>query len=169
MKAYAHSKTPMAQRDKRQTPWFVFNRILELINMPILLDVCAQPHTAKVSRYFTSGALTRSWRVKGGASWMNPPFSNPFPWCQKAYEESKKGAIIVGCLPDDRSTIWYQEWIEDKAAIVYVPDKRISFEDGRGRPQKGNPKGSVFPVWLPMAIDKTSYVRFCLQSPSHSV
>ncbi len=172
MDAYAKSKTPKGHGDLRQTPWRVVDKIQELIGMEFNTDLCAQDHTTKAIRYFTKemDALSLDW-IKGvtdtghinlPALWLNPPYSNIAPWVKKACEESKKGCIIVGCLPDDRSVSWYQDWVEDKAAIIYVPDKRISFEGGNGVPQKGNPKGSVFPIWMPMYVDKSSYVRFKL-------
>ena len=172
MDAYAKSKTPKGEGDKRQTPIAVFNRIQEITGLGFCHDVCAEPHTAKVGSYWAEkeDALSIDWQSSikicdyffHTALWMNPPFSNPTPWVKKAYEESQKGLIIVGCLPDDRSVGWYQDWIEDKAPIIYVPDKRISFEDADGVTQKGNPKGSIFPVWMPMYCDKTNYVRFKL-------
>lgn len=170
MDAYAKSKTPKEDRDKRQTPISVFERIQELIRIPIIHDVCAELHTAKCGSFWTAedDAFSKDWLdpLVGPslmtALWMNPVYSNPSPWCQRAYETAKRGGIVVGLLPDDRSVGWYQEWIEDKAAIIYVPDKRISFENGDGVAQKGNPKGSVIAVWLPMHFDKTNYVRFKL-------
>jgi len=170
MDAYAKSKTPEGEGDKRQTPIAVFNRIQQLINIPIVHDVAAEPHTAKCASYWTAedDSFIKDWLepLTGPslitALWMNPVYSNPAPWCQRAYETAQRGGIVVGLLPDDRSVSWYQDWIEDKAAIIYVPDKRISFEDGEGVAQKGNPKGSVIPVWLPMHFDKTNYVRFKL-------
>lgn len=177
MDAYAKSKTPKEERDKRQTPVSVFERIQEIINIPIIHDVAAEAHTAKTRSFWTieDDALSKNWsdcsqfflantvrKIGNSAFWMNPPYSDPAVWCKKAYEESQKDLIVVGLLPDDRSTGWYQDWIEDKAQLVYVPNKRISFEDGENNPQKGNPKGSIIPVWMPMYCDKTNYVRFDL-------
>jgi len=174
MKAYAKSKTPKPDRDKRQTPVFVFERIQDLVNIEIFYDVCAETHTSKCHNNYwdeIDNSLIIDWCQELGrketpqglfALWMNPPYSNPGIWCEKAYKESQKGLIIIGCLPDDRSTGWYQDWVEDKAQIIYVPDKRISFEDADGVPQKGNPKGSVIPVWMPFYCDKSTYVRFHL-------
>ena len=171
MKAYSQSKTPEGEGDKRQTPKFVIDRILTLINMPIVHDVCAEPHTSKAYSFWTAedDALTKDWReplIGGGsmpkALYLNPPYSDLAPWVKKAWEASRNGVIVVGCLPDDRSVGWYQQYVEDKAPIIYVPDRRISFEDADGTPQRGNPKGTVFPVWMPFYCDKSCYVRFKL-------
>ncbi|MCK4758407.1 MAG: hypothetical protein KAT69_00085 [Candidatus Aminicenantes bacterium] len=171
MKAYSESKTPTGDGDRRQTPKSVFNRIQTLINMPFVHDVAAEPHTAKCASFWTvdDDALSKDWReplIDSGsltkALWMNCPYSDVTPWVQKACDAAKRGVIVVGCLPDDRSVSWYQQYVEDKAQIIYVPDRRISFEDSDGVPQRGNPKGTVFPVWMPFYCDKSSYVRFKL-------
>ena len=171
MKAYSASKTPKGEGDKRQTPKEVIARIQTLINMPLVHDVAAEPHTAKCASYWTidDDALSKSWvepmlnvASLTKALWMNPPYSNITPWVQKAVDAARNGVIVVGCLPDDRSVSWYQQYVEDKAQIIYVPDRRISFEDGEGVPQRGNPKGTVFPVWMPFHCDKSNYVRFKL-------
>lgn len=174
MDAYAKSKTPKEDRDKRQTPRFLFRRIQHLMNMPIVHDVCAEPHTTKCESFWAEedDALSIDWmeelsqknltqgRSMPYAVWMNPPYSNPEIWCKKAYQESKFGLIIIGLLPDDRSTGWYQDWVEDKAAFIYLPDRRISFEDANCVPQTGNPKGSIVVVWTPMTTNKTCEMRF---------
>jgi len=176
MDAYSKSKTPEGEGDKRQTPLKVYSRIQQIINIPIIHDVAAENHTTKSESFWTKedDALKQEWNKEiekiakqnefntSYAVWMNPPYSDPETWCKKAYQESRKGLIIVGLLPDDRSTGWYQDWIEDKAPIIYVPDKRISFEDADGIAQKGNPKGSVVVLWMPMQIDRTTYMRFKL-------
>lgn len=170
MLAYSHSKTPEGEGDKRQTPKDVFYRASQLIRTPFIHDVCAESHTAKCASFWTKedDAFSKDWLEPFvGASltsalWMNPPFSKPKPWLQRAYETAVRGGIVVALVPDDRSTEWYREWVEDMAAIIYVPNKRISFEDGEGVPQKGNPKGSVLCLYAPMQFDKTSYMRFDL-------
>ncbi len=174
MIAYTKSNTPPGQGDKRAIPWHDFARIQDETGVIFIRDVCAEAHTTKViGSYWTKkdDALSIDWASTNGlgfeidcfflrsirpeALWMNPPYSDPGPWCKKAYRQSQKGLIIVGCLPDDRSAMWYQNWIEDKAPLVYVPNKRVSF-DG----QNGNPKGSIFVLWMPMQVNKTSYIRF---------
>jgi len=169
MDAYAKSKTPKGDGDKRQTPVAVFNRVQQLMRIPLVHDVCAESHTSKCISFWTEedDAFTKDWLdpLVAGSSmaaslWMNMPFSNPTPWVQRAYETSVRGGIIAALVPDDRSVGWYQNWVEDKASIIYVPDKRISFEDGEGVPQKGNPKGSVIAIYTPMSFDRSNYVRF---------
>jgi len=155
MKAYSESKTPPNERDKRSTPAIIFSAIQRELNLKFDIDVCAEKKTTKVDRYWSEedNALSFGWRDKLShialpVGWMNPPYSSPKPWCEKAYNESKNGMIVVGLLPDDRSTNWYQEYVE-KATTILIPTTRISFNDARGIPQPGNPKGSAIVVWTP--------------------
>jgi len=162
--------------DHWATPPEVFERIQELVRLPIVFDVCASSLNAKTHMHFNEGhdALSMDWywemrgRMNGPqqvsyALWMNPPYSNPTPWVRKANVESTKGLIIVGLLPDDRSTKWYQDNIEGQATICFIPDRRISFINAEtGKVQKGNNKGSVIPLWTPWRTGRTQYVRFNL-------
>jgi len=59
-------------------------------------------------------------------TYVNPPYSNPSPWIEKAVEESKKGKTIVMLLPVDTSTKWYAKLIEAKAHIFWHSG-RLSF------------------------------------------
>ncbi len=52
-------------------------------------------------------------------TFINPPYSKPAPWVEKAISESKKGKTIVMLLPVDTSTKWYAKLIEAKANIFW--------------------------------------------------
>ena len=153
MDAYAKSKTPQEGRDLRATPWPVYFAICDHLGLEPEIDVCAGHDTAKAPEYWTEAddALGRNWPAL--VSWMNPPYSRPGDWCEKAAMESRAGAIVIGLLPDDRSTSWYQRWVYPYASAIYTTDRRISFLDSRGMPQDGNPKGSIVPIWTPWRVD----------------
>jgi hypothetical protein len=38
---------------------------------------------------------------------VNPPYSNPKPWVEKAIQENKKGCFVVMLLKHDSSTKWF--------------------------------------------------------------
>lgn len=59
-------------------------------------------------------------------TYVNPPYSNPLPWVEKAIEESNKGKTIVMLLPVDTSTKWFRMLIENNAHIFYHHG-RLSF------------------------------------------
>ena len=154
--------------DSWATPQRVFDRIVEVIGLEPGLDVAATRENTKAPLYISekSNGLSRDWSMGGGnnVAWCNPPYSNPAPWCAYASEQARtKNMFIVGLLPDDRSTKWYQEHIEGEASICWVPNKRISFVNPEtGLLQGGNPKGSVIPLWTPWRTGRTEYVRFTL-------
>lgn len=84
-----------------------------------------------------SGGLDREW---GTSTFMNPPYSNPTPWCKKAYEESLKGKTIIGLLRGDTSTRWFHDWVLGKSELRFIKG-RIKFN---GKPA---PFPSIIAVW----------------------
>lgn len=165
MDAYHKSTTKQQDKDRRCTPWPVIHSLEAILGMRFQVDACAEFGTSKAPVYWTKeqDALSFRWAYllnPKSIVFMNPPYSEPGVWCEKAWQESLKGLIVVGLLPDDRSTSWYQQFIEDVAPIVYVPTKRISFiNPSTGQKDNGNPKGAVIPVWMPLRSTKTNYER----------
>ena len=171
MQAYANSKTDPAHKDKRSTPRWVYNAIVETIGITPTWDVAAEKHTSVTGpgRYWSQeddslsidwvSALTMERQEDPGigiVAWMNPPYSCPGKWCAKAASEAAKGLIVIGLLPDDRSTGWYQEYIHGIAPTVFLTPDRIPFIDpATGLEQAGNPKGSIIPIWLPWRTGQT--------------
>lgn len=76
----------------------------------------------------TDGLLT-FW---GDKAYVNPPYSNPLPWVEKAIEESKRGCKVVMLLPVDTSTKWFRLLLENNAHIFYHHG-RLSFN---GKPPR---------------------------------
>lgn len=61
-------------------------------------------------------------------SFVNPPYSDPMPWIQKAIEESQKGKLIVLLLKLDSSTRWFAKLIEAGAHILFF-NGRLHYGD----------------------------------------
>lgn len=81
--------------------------------------------------------LAREW---GRSVFMNPPYSKPTPWVKKAYEESLRGNTVVGLLRGDTSTVWFHDWVLNKAELRFVKG-RICFN---GKPA---PFASIIAIW----------------------
>ena len=64
----------------------------------------------------------------GDKTYVNPPYSNPLPWVEKAIEESKKGNMIAMLLRVDTSTKWFAKLVEADAHILWF-SKRLKFTD----------------------------------------
>ena len=82
-------------------------------------------------------------RPLGTSTFMNPPYSNPGPWCEKAYNESLLGKTVVGLLRGDTSTKWFHKWVLNKASEIRFIEGRIRFN---GKPA---PFPSIIAVWRP--------------------
>lgn len=81
--------------------------------------------------------LAEEW---GESTFMNPPYSKPGPWCEKAYMESLKGKIVVGLLRGDTSTKWFHDWVLGKADLRFIKG-RVKFN---GKPA---PFPSIIAIW----------------------
>ena len=78
---------------------------------PLTLDVCASRENTKLDNYFTKAdnALVQKWAPS--RCWMNPPYGRQVgKWIQKAYLESKEGAIVVCLLPARTDTRWFHDY-----------------------------------------------------------
>jgi len=76
----------------------------------------------------TINGLEIEWAKR---TYVNPPYSSPLKWVEKAILESKKGKLIVMLLRVDTSTKWFAKLIEAKAHILWV-NGRLSFIDPYG-------------------------------------
>lgn len=81
---------------------------------------------------------------------VNPPYSNPMPFVERAAELSKAGHLVVMLLPADKSTKWYQVIQENASEVIDIIGGRLSFiSPETGKEVKGNNKGSMVVVFDP--------------------
>jgi hypothetical protein len=66
----------------------------------------------------------------GALCYVNPPYSNPMPWCERIVEAADAGLEIVALLKLDPSTK-SSKLIRDRRDAKCDLDKRISFEGGK--------------------------------------
>ena len=71
-------------------------------------------------------------------TYVNPPYSKPLVWVEKAIEENKKGKLIVMLLRMDTSTIWFQKLQEAGSMFLWI----------NGRLRFNNLKPANFPSML---------------------
>jgi len=74
--------------------------------------------------------LRSDWK---SPAFVNPPYSSPKEWVEKAIEQSKKGISVVMLLRVDVSTEWYKLLIEQGAHIAFF-NERIHFKGSHGSP-----------------------------------
>lgn len=95
--------------------------------------------------------------------WCNPPYSDPYPWIQKAIEAQLGGLGVVMLLNCDHSVGWFAEAYEYVSEIRYIiPDEkkdtgkfksgRIAFLNEKSEPVNGNSKGQFILIFNPFKI-----------------
>ncbi|MDY0609256.1 phage N-6-adenine-methyltransferase, partial [Pasteurella multocida] len=81
---------------------------------------------------------------------VNPPYSNPLPFVQRAAELRNAGYLVVMLLPADKSTKWYQVIQDNATEVIDIVGGRINFlHPVSGEEIKGNNKGSMVAVFDP--------------------
>lgn len=139
-----------SKTDDWATPQALFDQLSKQYG-PFDLDVCASHENAKCPLYLTlegefavhgatgepikySGTtgLEASWSTVPRA-WMNPPYGREIgKWVKKAYEESRKGCLVVALLPARTDTRWFHECIYNQASVSYSFIRgRLKFGDSR--------------------------------------
>ena len=84
-----------------------------------------------INECFEADGLLTQWRDK---TYVNPPYSDPLPWVEKAIEESKKGKLIVMLLNVDTSTKWYAKLTEAGAHFLWFAE-RLRFSELKASPR----------------------------------
>jgi len=77
----------------------------------------------------TIDGLEIDWEDK---TYINPPYSKPLPWVEKAIEESENGKTIVMLLRMDTSTKWFAK-LQEAGAVFLWFNGRLRFGD-TGKP-----------------------------------
>jgi hypothetical protein len=85
------------------------------------------PCTLSNGELRTFDGLGSAWKDK---TFVNPPYSKPLPWVEKAIEENKKGKLIVMLLKMDTSTKWFKLLQEADAIFLWV-NGRLKFHTGK--------------------------------------
>ena len=124
----------------------------------IKLDVCAKDKKAAVCSNFISEEMDAFkcdwWQLLsvGELMWMNPPYSDTYPWVKKLGEQIKQGngRCAAGILNLDPSTKWFYE-LESYATLIMPIIKNmgtlITKAEEDTRPERLRPESP--PVWWP--------------------
>lgn len=137
----------MKPTDLWQTPPEVIQFIERRFDQ-IQLDLCASEDN-KVCDFFLSENdnfldplwINTSMIDIGELSFLNPPYSNPFPFVEMAVKWSSYGYAVAGILNSDTSTRWYDLLEKNAAVIMPIVGGRIKFIDAAsGNVGKSNNK-----------------------------
>lgn len=116
--------------DEWQTPQWLFDELNKEFNFDA--DACATKANTKCDKYFKD-ALNHAYWFDTKAVFMNPPYSNPKPFIEKAWFESQL-RIVVCLLKVDTSTQWwsifwdYQRHRARPGCEIRFLPKRVKFE-----------------------------------------
>jgi len=66
----------------------------------------------------------------GGVNFVNPPYSRIKDWCQKAYNESRKGKRVVMLIPSRTDTQYWHDYIMKAKEIRFIKG-RLKFGDSK--------------------------------------
>lgn len=78
--------------------------------------------------------LERAW---GTSTFVNPPYSRPAPWINKAIEEARAGKSVVMLLKSDTSTSWFHDLVLPNAEIRWIKG-RLQYTAARGSQSRNN-------------------------------
>lgn len=161
----AKSATPDNKKDYWNTPWHAVHDAAFLIGQSFELDACAKDQSAaKAYQWITpeQDALTSQWVPKvAGAVWCNPPFSNKAAFLDRAYQQAKlHGLTVCVMVPYEHLTLWWRQYVSNRATVVYLPDGRYNYVDDETKiEQSGVNFASCFVVFTPLQMP-TQYVEF---------
>lgn len=122
--------------------------ILELEFGRFDLDPCCVPDTAKAPRFYTPAddGLRQPWF---GRVFLNPPYSKPAPWLEKAIAETKRegGAdLVIALLPASTDTRWFHRLVKERAEIRFIQG-RVRFFGWQRTPITSPKAPSIFAIY----------------------
>lgn len=81
-------------------------------------------------------------------TFVNPPFDNLGDWIEKAYNEHRKGKLIVMLAPVRTHTTYFQRYVLPYASVEFIPG-RIKFADltNEGKIDKPCGFGCCLIIW----------------------
>ena len=95
------------------------------------LDPCSTHENAKCEKHFTKeeDGLKQDWSKD--IVFCNPPYGKELPlWVEKAYNENKKGALVVMLIPSRTDTKYFHKYIYKQHEIRFIKG-RLKFNDGK--------------------------------------
>lgn len=120
-----------SKTDEWETPQDFFDRLDDEFHFG--LDPCATLENAKCKKFFTkeNSGLSQGWGGYG-AVFVNPPYGREIGlWVQRAYDQSRVGAVVVMLIPVRTDTRWWHDYVMQAQEIRLVRG-RLRFGDGKG-------------------------------------
>lgn len=156
-------------KDSWETPAWLFEELNKEFNFDI--DLCAAEENAKCSLWcedYLYLYLLPSFcnRRKVDQAFMNPPYSNPYPFVEKAWKDSLHFKIVC-VLPAKTDTKWWRIFWDSElhkpkegCEVRFMPYKahhksRVAFINPEtGKEQSGNPCGTAIVIFDRRSINE---------------
>ncbi|WRQ13105.1 DNA N-6-adenine-methyltransferase [Vibrio phage vB_VpM-pA2SJ1] len=176
------SKTVEGAKNRWATSHEAFNDALALYGRKFSVDVCAEPQTAKVDRFYVSPEWLNSQpsldiikkhsdkKIVGFDAlqcdwdhdwWCNPPFDLKKEFLEWAHIQAVAGRGGMMMIPYEPLTGWWRKYVTNRATAVFEPDGRYQFYEIDGVTKKqGANFGTVFVLFTPHAIPEAIRIPF---------
>ena len=108
-----------------ETPQELFDKLDKEFKFTI--DVCANSMNNKITPFYDKydDGLIKPWF--NDICWLNPPFGETKKWLKKAYEEMKRGSVVVALIQNDCSTNYWKDYVMKASEIRFV-NQRVKFD-----------------------------------------
>lgn len=141
------------------TPPEVFRQLDEVYNFQ--LDAASSDDNCLCPCHFTvkDNGLEQDWYPYRRV-WLNPPYGRTIGfWMRKAYEESRKGCIVVCLVPARVDTRWWHDWVLDKTSVTFFKGrlKYTRLADDSGSPGGGAPFPSALVIYEPDLANRIDF------------
>lgn len=132
-------------------------------------DVCASKENALCKDYITEEndfleIDSIFYASSGDYCWINPPYSKPKPFIERALKVSKERGIgFVFLLNVDFSTKWGELLASHQVTNFIITGKRLAFLDSNGLPKDQNSKGQfacVIPPYVRTGEPLTKFINY---------
>jgi len=125
--------------DEWETPPWLWERLSSQFNF--VWDVCSTPENNLVGG--SINALEATWPK--GVVYMNPPYSNVRPFLKRVVEEYR--TTTVALLKGDPSTRWWNDYVKDKATLLWIPKRVRFYYQGKPGPHVANFPSVIAIYW----------------------
>lgn len=141
------------------TPPEVFRLLNEVYDFQ--LDAASTDENYLCPHHFTSDCdgLAQDW-ARHRRVWLNPPYGRTISqWMRKAYEESRKGCLVVCLVPARVDTKWWHDWVLNKAKVTFFKGRLrfIRYSNNHASRSGGAPFPSALVIYEPDLSQRTDY------------
>lgn len=117
-----------------------------IADMAAVAENTKHPHYYGPDSGYGTDCLVTDWPT-GGPVWLNPPYSDAYPFVQKAAEQRYRGVTTVCLLAARTDTRWFHDYIWD--ADTHCPQEGVEVRFLRGRLKfEGHKQSAPFPSML---------------------